>query len=225
MGNTSWDSRSPQSMAAKILCEKHNSNLSSLDEAGSALFRTINAIEDELADNKGTRFPSHSKLDGHAIERWLLKCSFGLCFSRQLRNTNAETQVRSIRNQDQLLRILFDTNSSGSQMTLYVECEKGNPFSSEAALGFQPLSHGEELWGLRLALRSVPLLLTFGKADRLTPELCRPRTLKFERTDAPGAAQVIEFVWCNHVGADLSFIRVGSTVVQPFPRNLPTGGP
>lgn len=221
-GHRSWKPRSPKSMASRILCEKHNSDLSPLDEAGLALFRTINAIEDELADNRNDRRPSHSKLDGYATERWLLKCAFGLCFGSQLGNIITKTTVRSIRNQDRLLKTLFDNDSTETQMALYVECQKGNPFANEAALGFQPLAYGEELWGLRLALRSIPLLLTFGKADQLAPELCRPRTLKFERTDAPKAVQVIEFLWHDHVGADLSFTRVGSTVIQPFPQELPT---
>lgn len=224
IGNISWNRRSPQSMTAKILCERHNSVLSPLDKAGAALFHTINALENELADNRDMRRPFHSKLDGHATERWLLKCAFGLCFGSQLQNTTTETPIRFIRNQDQLLRVLFGADSPGTQMKLYVECEEGNPFSNEAALGFQALSHGEELWGLRLALRSVPLLLAFGEADRLVPELCRPRTLKFERFDEPGTAQVIEFLWHNHIGADLSFTRVGSTTVQPFPQNLPSEG-
>jgi len=68
---------SPSSLVSKILCREHNSALSALDTVGGEFYR--------LASNGlDPRTPSsvvHGRLDGHALERWLLKCLCGLLAS------------------------------------------------------------------------------------------------------------------------------------------------
>ena len=61
------------SLVAKILCEAHNSTLSSLDTVGGALIRAVDA-----ADKQPESLPALTTIDGLLFERWLLKVICGL---------------------------------------------------------------------------------------------------------------------------------------------------
>lgn len=61
------------SLKARVLCQKHNSDLQSLDTTGGKLFRFLRAV----ASNPTGGQPS-IRVDGLLLERWLLKILCGL---------------------------------------------------------------------------------------------------------------------------------------------------
>lgn len=61
------------SLVSNMLCERHNSLLSKLDEEAGIFFRTLNSVDkhrDEVQPN--------TQIDGPSIERWFLKVICGL---------------------------------------------------------------------------------------------------------------------------------------------------
>ena len=61
------------SLVSNVLCEKHNSDLSYLDQEAGNFFRALDA-----ADKNITLLPHVTKISGVLIERWLLKVLCGL---------------------------------------------------------------------------------------------------------------------------------------------------
>ena len=62
-----------RSLVSNVLCETHNSQLSSLDSAAGKFFRAVDA-----ADKRPATLPSLTTADGMLIERWFLKVMCGL---------------------------------------------------------------------------------------------------------------------------------------------------
>lgn len=62
-----------QSLVSRVLCEAHNSRLSSLDSEAGTLFRAIDA-----ADKRPSTSPALTTVDGSLIQRWFLKVVCGL---------------------------------------------------------------------------------------------------------------------------------------------------
>ena len=61
-------------VVAKVLCEKHNQALSALDEAAVRLFRCIREVERRVTTNNRVTL----RIDGHTVERWMLKSLCGI---------------------------------------------------------------------------------------------------------------------------------------------------
>jgi hypothetical protein len=64
-----------------ILCERHNRQLSPLDDAAAKLFRHVRDFAAQFAGNAPPG-PSATLLNGHAIERWMLKVLIGSVYSQ-----------------------------------------------------------------------------------------------------------------------------------------------
>lgn len=61
---------------SKILCSRHNNELSSVDAAAGKFFGCLHRFEVELCDNEAA--DEEVVFDGRSIERWLLKCAVGI---------------------------------------------------------------------------------------------------------------------------------------------------
>ncbi len=70
------------SMSTKVLCESHNSRLSSVDIEGSRFVQAFFRAHVGLLEEKLTTDQTY-ECDGPLIERWLLKYAFGLIASGQ----------------------------------------------------------------------------------------------------------------------------------------------
>src|SRR5579864_1722690 len=70
-------------LTAQILCEKHNNQLSPIDDAGSDAFATLIRLM-ELSNSRG-RMKAHIwkvkrfQSSGYGLERWCLKTLINLC--------------------------------------------------------------------------------------------------------------------------------------------------
>lgn len=69
-----WEEKrlSANALAAKMLCKRHNTALSSLDEAGRAFVRCLRFAQERAAANGGG-----DTLNGIDVERWILKMLCG----------------------------------------------------------------------------------------------------------------------------------------------------
>jgi hypothetical protein len=71
-----------KSLVSNVLCSQHNAALSPLDDEIGELVESISAIDAEYL-NEGAK-PLKFKVDGSAVERWILKTILGLVHSGQI---------------------------------------------------------------------------------------------------------------------------------------------
>jgi hypothetical protein len=78
------------SIVSNILCRKHNSDLSVVDQGGIDVLRTIEKIMEiakergALPKNKANRLPIKAReIDGKLLERWLLKTTINMMQSQE----------------------------------------------------------------------------------------------------------------------------------------------
>jgi hypothetical protein len=161
------------SLTAKILCTKHNTQLSDLDSAAAYAFRKMREFQTDM-DASAVRPQSESAtLDGSALERWILKLTLGLLAAQQLRNSALNRPILSVRQgyELRLLKVLFFSELWPCGWGMYLDAAQGQNFAapttadgSTAEIGVEPQTNPEDgtLWGLRMWFRSFGWLLTLG---------------------------------------------------------------
>jgi len=141
----------PKALASKILCQRHNSALSILDDSAVRLFKAF--------DNRGLS-ESQQKLlflfSGHDIERWLLKILCGAAFSK---NLNLDRQVDLLIPR-QWLEILFEDKEFPQASGLYICRDVGYTDRRSFDLGFRAISNRERLTGFGLKVCGYELILS-----------------------------------------------------------------
>ena len=80
------------SLTANILCGRHNSALSPLDDEGGQFLRTIKSIHASLGKKSLSRKTLVSIVSGEALEMWILKIACGLFYSK---NASQNGQILS----------------------------------------------------------------------------------------------------------------------------------
>jgi hypothetical protein len=68
----------PQALRANVLCERHNSAWSQLDQMAGRFFRALREIYDDLTRRSLSRKPIWHLFSGEELELWLLKSILGL---------------------------------------------------------------------------------------------------------------------------------------------------
>jgi hypothetical protein len=75
---------SKNSLTAHILCARHNNRLHDLDTEMLYFFEAVKKIEEVLKGKQKIRAYLEFSLDGHKIERWLIKLGCGIIASNQV---------------------------------------------------------------------------------------------------------------------------------------------
>jgi len=189
------------SLAANILCRRHNQQLSSLDDKGMAFVRALKNIYDaalagpELSDGSTT-------IDGDGLERWLLKI---LCGVLTVGKSHAIPTL--------WLDILFRDKAFPEHHGLHVFGKAG-----EASWMFNLLrviSVPDKLGrvaGAKFGIAGIPILLAFGKPDFEDPEFSsylRPDAIEISKGSV---ARRIEFVWRADKGGGTVTLQLGGPI-------------
>lgn len=117
------------SLTSKLLCDRHNSALSPLDDEAGNFFRTLQEIKNDLTENSISRRKELYLFSGEMIELWMLKVACGLGLSFASRNgIRLKTDH------------IFDLNAVETAFTnsrwqpdagMYLSAKIGNTFASE----------------------------------------------------------------------------------------------
>lgn len=142
---------SPKSLAAKILCDRHNSALAPLDAIAVSLFR---AFDEQGAAGSDQRLLY--LFSGYDIERWLLKALCGISCSKSL-TLDSPTDI-SIR--DYWLDILFSSAQFPGEQGLYVCKSTGHRFEGPHGVGFRAITGRGQLSGLGFLICGYELVLS-----------------------------------------------------------------
>jgi len=140
----------PNALAAKVLCERHNTALSPLDDIAVRMFRSFDE-KDAIGSGKH-RF----LFSGHDIERWLLKSMCGLAQARSL-PTDKEC---SLRIPEHWLKILFGYVDFSMHRGLYLFNDIGYIFQGPLDLSLRAISRRGELSGLVISMCKYELILS-----------------------------------------------------------------
>lgn len=199
---------SPASLTAKRLCERHNRVLSPLDSCAKELFATLRRIDANLADDATQSENSLVVLNGNDIERWFLKCLFGLA---KMPRDDASTMLR-----DELkcLRVLFGEVTWPTAWGLYADVSR----SSHAYNGLSAttrLNQGD-VWAATFNAAGTRFVLALGKAEGSV--VYRPAGLRFRHADRPAVNSVI-LTWSEPPHSDyISFVRSRPYEGEPIDR-------
>lgn len=143
---------SPNSLASKVLCERHNSALATLDAIALSIFQAFD--ERGAAGSKQRRLHLFS---GHDLERWLLKALCGLASSNSfVLDRHADLSIPKY-----WLDILFSGTQFPDGQGLYVCRSKGHEFKGPSGLAIQAIISGHgRLTGIGFKICGYELVLS-----------------------------------------------------------------
>jgi hypothetical protein len=113
------------SMTANILCARHNSSLSPLDEHAGKFMRTLKIINTDF-DNSSpiTPYQMNYLVSGEIIEYWMLKVLLGIYFSKNAGGPDGPSIDKYPLDMRRVLDALYK-QSWGKRCGLYVACRSG----------------------------------------------------------------------------------------------------
>ena len=114
-------------LTAKILCEKHNNDLSPLDEAADRAADTLRAMH-QLHETRKNLKPKIWNvkvfvLDGASLERWFLKTLINIACDRDL-PIGRDSEIAG-RPSPRLVRVVFSQEKFEGKAGLYVVAKEG----------------------------------------------------------------------------------------------------
>lgn len=190
---------SPNALASKILCDRHNSALSPLDAIAANLFGAFN--------EKGAAGSGRQLLhlfSGHDLERWLLKILCGLVYSKSL-SISDETNVSIPKH---WLQILFGFSDFPEGQGLYVCTVPGHRFVGPFGMKLQPIGGSAGLSGIGVWVCGYELILSMSGFPSRTFD---GRTLAYRPLElyatGPAFEKSIIFSWQGT--ADLGTLSLG----------------
>ncbi|MBZ5581486.1 MAG: hypothetical protein LAQ30_04635 [Acidobacteriia bacterium] len=149
-------------LTAKILCDRHNNALSSIDTAGKEFFSTMREMR-RLANVRRTmklrpwNVVEYS-INGPDLERWFLKILVNLCCDRDY-PIGRVSAVRG-RPSEQLVRVAFGLEQFEGRAGLYFVVRAGMQVDSADRISFAPLiKHRVHIEGGLFGFRGLRLLL------------------------------------------------------------------
>ncbi len=150
------------SLTAKILCRRHNSDLSNVDTAGGKAFGAFR--ESRRVANIRERKPKYrwklvrTEIDGRGLERWCLKTLINLCFDRD--RPIGRDSTTAGKPSDRLVRIAYGKEAFSGKAGLYFVARIGMNIQSEDRVSFAPvISKSGNIEGGLFTFRGLRLLL------------------------------------------------------------------
>jgi hypothetical protein len=218
VGGFPWCKKAPirvgiSAVTSKILCARHNNELSPIDDTGQRAFFAFRELA-RLSTVRSRLKPDvwnvkRYEIDGLGLERWFLKTMINLCCNREY--PIGDDSVVPGRPSDRLVRLAYGNGSFVGQAGLSIASHKGMQIPQEEVVSFCPLIHEEAgkvlgglftFYGFRFVLfvepAGVPQPLqgiTWADVDLGDCTLAfHPKKID-ERSNGPHRSQVVEFRW------------------------------
>lgn len=134
------------SLTSKMLCKKHNNQLSQVDEEGARAFSTFRKMMRITKVRRKIKMKNPNLLeyyiDGKLFERWFLKTLINICY-------NTEYPIGSDSDQlgypsKRLVEIAFGEKEFSGNSGLYFVIKEGHIIDSGDFVYFAPLYYGEK---------------------------------------------------------------------------------
>jgi len=160
------------SLAAKILCDKHNNLLSTLDAEAAKIFHTIGEIF-RLNEKRGKTKLSkeywkvqNHRADGALFERWVAKYLVGLFCVVGKDGLWHETQTEALQPPLHIVRAIFGLEEFENPIGLYLASITGDSFSGVDGVTMSPLFYPDDgLLGGHFEFKGFSLVIWLSKED------------------------------------------------------------
>jgi len=185
---------SPDALASKMLCNRHNSALSTIDAQALRLFNAMVQLNEELGEGSAQRQRERVWLfNGHDIERWMLKVLCGLIAARMF-PLGPNGEVTALPSLD-WLEVLWGQLPVPDQCGLYCFGDVGTVHKLSPEVNFRgmfPASRSECV-GLEMRFFGFGFGLSLIKDRIFSPAVFRPKHLLFKGVGS--ANKLIAFGW------------------------------
>jgi hypothetical protein len=191
----SFDIIAVKGMASKVLCKRHNEALSNLDSVITSLAETIHGF-----DKTTTSVDQNASFNGSDVERWMLKCLFGLSASGNITSTM----------KPECLDLLFARRHWPEHWGLYFSMMPGPVYHTDSLLIETRVDPSRNLiLAANFYIQGLPLVLVLGKpADPRTFGIWRPEKLLFK---FPKSEKTLHLTWDEgRSGAPVILTRSGT---------------
>jgi hypothetical protein len=149
------------SLTSRILCQKHNNELSGLDDILGGMQRFAEAVNRHFGSKSRTQSAIWHKVDGHLLERALLKVAFGLTYSRSFTSMKGRPRPLEISadRRPHLLNVLFGLDELDASGGLFLRSGGGFP-ATDASHGTRCIVNAaNEVIGLEIIFRKIWLAM------------------------------------------------------------------
>jgi hypothetical protein len=197
------------SLTKKVLCVKHNSDLSEVDAAGQHafdVFRQMRILSNKREKMRPQVWPvARRKIDGDLLERWLLKSLINLSHDGAYYVGSGSTTIG--RASRELVEIAFGLRDFPERSGLSFAVRVGDQVSSDDTVGFLPLiREGKTILGCLAMFRGFRLVLNLaaeGFDGKLAPGVGSEwiglqlnfRNKEIRVNDAGQLSQIVEITW------------------------------
>jgi hypothetical protein len=174
-------------LTADVLCKRHNEALSRLDAIGGQLVGAIREIA--FTDAQSRR--RIVVLSGRDVERWMLKCLFGLVASQSLQSSQGRAVSADIT--DQCVQLLHDQVPFEEGRGLYLRTAYPSTVQAVTQIGASPLINEAKakLQGITMSILGFDFLVSTCPI-RVEGGVFRPSVICFSR---PHSTRVIRLHW------------------------------
>lgn len=205
-------------LAANILCQRHNSALSPLDVTASTAFRVLWHFQKDQRHTPDLHGAEFALLNGHDLERWLLKLLWGAVAAGALSHQgNPVRALHSSADNEALLDYLFRDGALPEGWGLYMAGQPDRLFSGEGQVAIRPLVHQGELLSAGVEAGAVGLRFAFATPDGDAPYVVRrPMQIELARADAP-ERKILALAWKGNFGPPVTQTRVGDGTTTAYP--------
>jgi hypothetical protein len=210
---------------AKVLCDRHNAALSSLDSIGHRFYKSLKTINSDLRDKTKNPRSRPYLFNGHDLERYILKALCGDGFANKMNTERG--QIRDWRPSTQWVRILYGLEPFPVGWGLYLAATPGEPFDlDENILGICPVMKAdEELCGARFKALGLEFELLMARPNPFQERYsdnCRYRPNEVSFSDGR-ATQSIMFGW--DVKGQGGSLHIDHMVITKPQTGIPAGDP
>jgi hypothetical protein len=157
-------SKTPLSMSAKMLCKKHNEDLSELDNE----ILKISRISADAWAHSSKGLALHCNVRGDFLERWVLKVTIGQAISGNAAKN--DIPVKMFQPSVNWLNILFGKTTMPERLGLYfapkiIDFLAQDSNTNKGAFIFAPLFMETEFIGAMTRLFGFPFILTMAMSS------------------------------------------------------------
>lgn len=172
---------SPKSLGSNILCEKHNSILSSLDTEFLNIHKSFKAAYDHVSKNKEIT-NIESTINGILLERLVLKILFGIIASGCAEKNGDLVDFKTMQ---PWLKVLFGKEPMPSRLGVYAQNEKSQEPFSEKIIGVTPVISERQVKAAHFDLHGFKffLAMTLPETERSALSTLMYRPLYFDISD------------------------------------------
>jgi hypothetical protein len=151
---------SVDNLTAKILCKRHNENLSPLDAEAGTFFRFLTSALLTLQRKLASKNSDFYMVSGEALELWLLKTACGWFFSSAAAAQGEALSKTHSMDMEKVRRALFDGVWDG-YAGLYYNGTTGTVLTAGGGLKVAPLSKDNVFAALRVDFQGFEFELIF----------------------------------------------------------------